>query len=147
MNTMRALLLVAAVGIAGYAVIAPDEGPPSSPPVVTNARGDDIRRAFDNQLSDVQVTGAGVVTRVLADDTDGSRHQRFILRLADGQTVLISHNIDLAPRIPDLRSGDRVEFSGKYEWNAKGGVIHWTHHDPAVRDRGGWLRRGGDTFR
>ena len=75
--------------------------------------------------------GSGTVLRVLADDNSGSRHQRFILRLDSGQTVMVAHNIDLAPRIASLRAGDRVGFSGEYEWNAQGGVIHWTHHDPA----------------
>ena len=59
----------------------------------------------------------------------------------------ISHNIDLAPRIPDLERGDEVIFRGQYEWNQRGGVLHWTHHDPAGRRSGGWLRHGGETYR
>lgn len=43
--------------------------------------------------------GEGVVDRALSDDNDGSRHQRFILRLASGQTLLIAHNIDISLRI------------------------------------------------
>jgi hypothetical protein len=86
--------------------------------------------AFDEHKSGSQVSGEGVVSKVLADDMDGSRHQRFILTLASGKTVLVAHNIDIAPRIESLKSGDPVAFNGVYEWNAKGGVIHWTHHDP-----------------
>src|SRR5262245_28621981 len=69
--------------------------------------GDDsaIARAFSTKASDVQVEGEGTVTRILPDDLDGSRHQRFIVRLASGQTVLIVHNIDLAPRIATLQEG------------------------------------------
>lgn len=92
-----------------------------------------------------QVSGHGVVTRLLADDSEGSRHQRFIVTLASGQTLLIAHNIDLAPRIAALKSGDSVAFNGVYEWNAKGGVIHWTHRDPSGRHQPGWLRHGGQT--
>lgn len=105
-----------------------------------------IASAYENHRSDVQVASFGVVTKVLADDRNGSRHQRFILTLSSGQTVLIAHNIDLAPRIPTLRNGDTVEFYGEYEWNSKGGVVHWTHHDPAGRHRGGWLKHKGKVY-
>ncbi len=102
--------------------------------------------AFDERKSGSQVSGEGVVSRLLADDMDGSRHQRFILTLASGKTVLVAHNIDVAPRIESLKSGDSVAFSGVYEWNAKGGVIHWTHHDPGGRHEPGWLRHAGRTY-
>src|SRR5262245_57481400 len=85
---------------------------------------DALAQAYAQQLSNVQVWGQGTVIRVLKDDNDGSRHQRFIVRVPSGQTVLIAHNIDLAPRIDALEEGDTVEFSGEYAWNSKGGVVH-----------------------
>jgi hypothetical protein len=88
----------------------------------------------------------GVVVKVLADDNDGSRHQRFIVRLASGQTVLIAHNIDIAPRVQGLSVGDTVSFSGEYETNNKGGVVHWTHRDPSGRHAAGWIRHRGQTY-
>jgi len=106
-----------------------------------------LENAYNNRQSDLQVQGEGVVTKMLPDDLAGSRHQKFILRLSTGQTLLISHNIDLAPRIDRLSIGDRVEFYGEYEWNSKGGVIHWTHHDPNGNHVGGWLKHEGQTFR
>lgn len=105
-----------------------------------------IARAYRAQRSDIQVKGEGVVKKLLSDDRDGSRHQRFLLRLANNQTVLVAHNIDLAPRIDRLREGDTVAFYGEYEWNNQGGVIHWTHHDPAGRHVDGWLRHRGKTY-
>ncbi len=105
-----------------------------------------IARAYRERTSSIQVSGKGVATRILADDNDGSRHQRFILELSSGQTLLVAHNIDLAPRIAALREGDLVEFNGVYEWNAKGGVIHWTHHDPLGRHEAGWLRHQGQIY-
>jgi hypothetical protein len=86
------------------------------------------------------------VERVLADDDDGSRHQRFIVRLASGQTLLIAHNIDVAPRVADLARGDSVAFAGIYEPNDKGGVVHWTHHDPSGRHTGGWVEHKGRRY-
>jgi hypothetical protein len=94
-----------------------------------------------------QVRGSGTVVRILSDDNDGSRHQRFILRLASGRTLLIAHNIDLAPRVSGIREGDTVEFYGEFASNTRGGVIHWTHHDPQGRHPDGWLRHKGRTYK
>ena len=105
-----------------------------------------IGRAFNSRTSEIQVEGEGVVSRILSDDLNGSRHQRFIVRLGTGQTVLITHNIDLAPRIDGLREGDTVAFNGEYVWNAEGGVIHWTHHDPQGRHVSGWIKHKGRTY-
>lgn len=105
-----------------------------------------LAQAYADRQSDIQVRGAGSVLKVLPDDNDGSRHQRFILDVGAGQTVLVAHNIDLAPRISSLSTGDSVEFFGEYEWNSKGGVIHWTHHDPQGRHVSGWLKHQGRTY-
>ena len=117
------------------------------PDVSTTGSPDAIAEAFRNRTSNVQVSGAGVVRRVLPDDKAGSRHQRFILELPNGQTLLVSHNIDVAARLSSLDRGDTVEFFGEYEWNADGGVIHWTHHDPARRHVDGWLKHEGRTVK
>lgn len=116
------------------------------PTLAAGNSGDPVRQAFEQKQGDLQMLGAGSVVRVLADDTQGSRHQRFILRTPDGITVLVAHNIDLAPRIPALEAGDRVTFFGEYEWNEQGGVIHWTHHDPKGRHVGGWLEHDGQRY-
>ena len=121
---------------ASFAVVAP-----------VHANDDALSDAYRHRKSDIQVRARGRVSRILADDNDGSRHQRFIVTLASGQTLLIAHNIDLAPRIPSLSLGDDVEFHGEYEWNAKGGVVHWTHHDPKGRHTDGWLKHQGRVYK
>ncbi|MCO4788553.1 hypothetical protein DK293_06685 [Vibrio cholerae] len=105
-----------------------------------------LQQAYQSQQSDLQVQGFGQVAKVLPDDNDGSRHQKFILKLNSGQTLLVAHNIDLAPRIPNLKVGDSVEFYGEYEWNKKGGVLHWTHKDPQNRHAHGWLKHNGQVY-
>ncbi|MDH3223528.1 MAG: DUF3465 domain-containing protein [Gemmatimonadota bacterium] len=112
--------------------------------------GDDasaLRTAWEDGTSGVWVEGSGEVVRILPDDRSGSRHQRFILQVYGGQTLLISHNIDLAPRLEPIGVGDTIEFRGKYEWNDQGGLVHWTHHDPAGRLSGGWLEARGRRVR
>ncbi|MFT5806297.1 MAG: hypothetical protein ACI9LG_000558 [Moritella dasanensis] len=105
-----------------------------------------LKRAYNNQQSDLQVKGSGKVTRILVDDNKGSRHQKFLLQLKSRQTILIAHNIDLAPRINNLKVGDTVQFYGEYEWNNKGGVIHWTHKDPGNHHQHGWLKHRGRVY-
>jgi len=129
----NAVLMAAAAAVFPFIFVAC-----GSPSPVTEQRtaplvDDPIGRAFASRTSDVQVQGEGTVIRVLADDLDGSRHQRFIVQLASGQTLLITHNIDIAPRIDGLKAGDSVRFNGEYAWTDEGGVIHWTHHDPQGR--------------
>ncbi|MBJ8417764.1 DUF3465 domain-containing protein [Acinetobacter courvalinii] len=105
-----------------------------------------IMQAYQQQRSNVQVQAQGVVKAILPDDNDGSRHQKMILKLDNGLTVLIAHNIDLAPRIERLKKGDVVEFYGEYEYSQKGGVIHWTHHDPRGKHMDGWLKYQGKIY-
>lgn len=105
-----------------------------------------LQNAYDNQLSDIQVQGHGVVTRLLSDDLIGDKHQRFILRVSPIQTLLMAHNIDIAERVQDLQIDKTVEFYGEYEWNSMGGVIHWTHHDPDGQHVDGWLKYNGKTY-
>ena len=104
-----------------------------------------LAAAYAAKRSDVVLEDAGVVIKVLPDDNKGSRHQRFILRMESG-TVLVAHNIDLAPRVPNLDTGDTIRFKGEYEYNQKGGVIHWTHHDPKGYHEGGWLEHAGERY-
>ncbi len=93
-----------------------------------------------------QLTTSGVVTRLLPDDRDGSRHQRFIIRVDGGKTLLIAHNIDLAPRLDGLAVGDRVRVSGEFAWNPKGGTLHWTHRDPQGRHVPGYIEWRGRRY-
>jgi len=106
-----------------------------------------IAQAYAKKQSNLWVQASGIVERILADDLEGSRHQRFIVRMSNAQTLLISHNIDLAERVKNLKAGERVYFRGEYEYNDKGGVIHWTHHDPQRRIHGGWIEYQGKRYR
>lgn len=105
-----------------------------------------VAELFLAHRSGVMVEAEGRVVRVLPDDKRGSRHQRFVLELDEGRTLLISHNIDLAPRIPDLAPGQRVYVRGQYEWNSQGGLLHWTHHDPDGTHQKGWIETGGRRY-
>ena len=103
-----------------------------------------VERAFAERRSTVEVTAQGVVTSILADDSGPSGvHQRFIIRLAGStQTVLVDNNVTIGQRVPVLPGND-VSVHGEYVWNDQGGLIHFTHHDPAHTHEGGWIELSG----
>ena len=104
-----------------------------------------ITEAFGAQRNVPQVQGSGIVTKALKDDTKGLKHQKFLLKVSNNITILIAHNIDLAPRVADINEGDTVAFKGEYIYTPKGGTVHWTHKDPRNHHQGGWLKHNGKT--
>jgi len=145
---IRRILLVAAAALATAAWLPGLAHSPAGPPRLEHAAAAPSR-ACDSATQlrpGARVETTAVVERVLKDDRSGSRHQRFIVKLPSGQTLLISHNIDIAPRVEGLARGDTVSFSGIYEPNSKGGVVHWTHHDPSGRHAAGWIEHRGHRY-
>jgi hypothetical protein len=149
---MKKLLLVIAILFAGYSYFSTQHSQAlnNASTSVADQSPDKadatIAKAFANRESNLQVSDEGVVVKLLPDDNSGSRHQKFIVKLTTGQTVLISHNINLAPRISGLSKGDTIQFNGEYEWNEKGGVLHWTHRDPKGSHPSGWLKHQGQIY-
>ncbi len=105
-----------------------------------------LLKTFRQQKSKVWMEVDLEITRLLPDDNEGSRHQKFIAASSSGHTVLVSHNIDLADRVP-VNKGSEIRLRGRYEWNDRGGVLHWTHHDPKGRIEGGWIEVNGEKYR
>jgi len=98
-----------------------------------------VLQAFQEKKSHLFLETSGRVIKLLPDDQQGSRHQRFLIKTDDGPTLLVSHNIDLSERVP-LKPGIPVQIRGEYIWNTKGGLMHWTHRDPQGRHEGGWIK-------
>lgn len=155
---IRLLALVVSLAVLAFGVWrsrAPTESPlpglPRSSPVFPGlprfTTDPAILDAIQDQRSNVWGQAAGVVTRLLKDDREGSAHQRFLIRLPTGTTLLVAYNLDLAPRIAPLEVGDTVALRGEYEWNDKGGVMHWVHRDPSGRMEGGWVKVRGKEYR
>lgn len=148
----KAVLLILIIVAAYFQFVQQHDTAPAptstsgAPSAVTENIDQQVAKAFEQHQSNILVEGQGTVSKILPDDLEGSRHQKFIVQLANGQTLLIAHNIDLAPGVDGLNEGDRVSFYGEYEWNPKGGVIHWTHHDPDGRHEAGWIKHNGNTY-
>jgi uncharacterized protein DUF3465 len=164
-STPKALLALLLAGALAIAIAMLDREPaappasrrppsaqnpdPSTPPAQRDAASPSgsVAAAFARHARGAFVEDGGRVARLLADDREGSRHQRFLVRVDGGPTILIAHNVDLAERVSPLQVGDAVRFRGEYVWNAKGGVVHWTHGDPDARRAGGWIEVAGRKYR
>jgi hypothetical protein len=120
--------------------------PTASPSGAPRTGEDAILDAFKKGRSNLIVEVSAIVKKNLPDDDVGDRHQKFLVKLSGGHTLLVAHNIDLAPRAP-VQEGDRVEIKGEYEWSEQGGVLHWTHHDPDQRHQDGHIRLNGKTYK
>ena len=115
--------------------------PPSSSPGEYSAAA-----AAVGHESGSQITVQGRVVRILPDDRDQSPHQRFIIATNNGKTLLIAHNLTLAPRLEGLVVGDVLVVAGEYQWNAQGGLVHWTHDDPQRRHAPGYIEWRGRRY-
>ena len=131
----RILPLLIVLGLFVYQYYVPDNQPADAD---ITAADNVVQQAYAARRSGQWLETSGHVGRVLRDDNEGARHQKFILELNDGHTVMVAHNIDLAERIP-VGKWMALAVRGRYEWNERGGVIHWTHHDPDGRLQGGWI--------
>jgi hypothetical protein len=105
-----------------------------------------VEQAFVQHKSNIQVEGQGVVVKLLDDDNNGLKHQKFLVKISPTQTLLFAHNLDLAPRIEALAVGDVLEFKGEYVYNPKGGIVHWTHKDPQGKHAAGWIKHNGKVY-
>ena len=63
-----------------------------------------------------------------------------------GAAVSATETDAIAEAFEGQQSGVEVAFHGVYEWNDKGGVVHWTHHDPQGQHEAGWVRHRGRTY-
>ncbi|MEM9208757.1 MAG: DUF3465 domain-containing protein [Pseudomonadota bacterium] len=109
-------------------------------------REPDAEVTLGKRDSDTWQAVNGRVVSLLSDDEADERHQRLILDVRGGQTLLVAHNIDLANRVP-VSLGDRLSLRGLFEWNPQGGLIHWTHHDPMGIEEGGFIEHNGKRYR
>ncbi len=138
---MRSLARAAALGWALSACGGPGSADPNAA----------VYNAWRDGRSRVEVTASGSVARVLGVESGPSgRHEGFLLHLrgaaGHGLTVRVEDNVDITGEIP-LAAGDDVEVRGEYIYDSRGGLIHYTHHDPRFRHEGGYVRVGERIFR
>jgi hypothetical protein len=149
MRKLFLILLAISLVLSFAACHAPNNAQQLETSAVSSAANMDagaIVEAYGAHRNLPQVQGSGVVVKVLKDDTNGLQHQKFLLKVTDNITILIAHNIELAPRVDDLQVGDTVAFKGEYVYTPKGGTVHWTHKDPRGNHESGWLQHNGKKY-
>lgn len=105
-----------------------------------------LARAFSQGHTEFFIRVKATIRASLPTDYDGIRHQKFLVELSTGQTLLIAHNIDLASPVRRLRVGEKILIYGEYIWNAEGGLLHRTHDDPDFLLPHGWIRYQGRKY-
>lgn len=104
----------------------------------------DISHLIKARASGKIITIKAKVINILPDDNKGDRHQKMIVKVGEN-TLLLAHNIDIAKRVP-VSINQWIEIKGEYEWNNKGGVIHWTHRDLRNRHENGWIKHNNKKY-
>lgn len=106
----------------------------------------DIVRAVNDQRRVDFVEGGGLtVTKLLPDDNNGLKHQKWMVRLSNGFTMQAVYNSDLCPRVP-LKVGDVIAMGGQFIWTKGGALLHWLHHDPKGRRPDGFVFVNGKFY-
>lgn len=85
----KAIIIKTAVAVLAVIFVSCANHDPATEHRATPHDDSPIGCAFAS-TSDVQVEGQGTMIRVLPNDVDGSRHQRFIVQLALRETLLIT---------------------------------------------------------
>lgn len=141
---MPHVMCISRPSFAGLMLLVACSHPSQNAPANNSA----VYAAFLSGTSRVEVSAGGTVTRTLGTRVGRSgTHEGFLVRM-DGPrplVVRVEDNVDLTGPIP-VRVGEHVVVHGEYEYYPRGGVIHWTHHDPAGRHENGYVEIGGKRY-
>jgi hypothetical protein len=105
----------------------------------------DLTEAQNERRNNFEVTATVRVEKLLPDDREGLQHQRFLIALSNGTTVLVANDLHYGERVP-ISEGDLIRLRGEYVWNERGGVMHWTHRSDEPRHEGGWIELNGHRY-
>lgn len=114
-------------------------------PTETLVSDSSIAQAFAEHRSGMMVEVDGRVQRILPDTSNDHLTQRFILELDNGHILLVEYDLNRSPEIP-LEQWVPVTVRGEYDWTAQGGKVTWTHRDPGLGLKHGWIEYRGKRY-
>lgn len=86
------------------------------------------------------------VIQLLADDTHGLEHQKFVVQMSNSRKITVVYNLDMCEKVP-VQVGDTVSVGGEYIPTGKAsGIVHWTHFDPKKNRQDGYVAIGDRFF-
>ncbi|NUN05797.1 MAG: DUF3465 domain-containing protein [Bdellovibrio sp.] len=110
------------------------------------ASDNDIVRAVNDRRRVNYVEGGSLtVTKVLPNDEDGRKHQKWMVRLSNGNTMQAVYNSDMCPEVP-VKVGDVIAMGGMFLWTNSGPMLHWLHHDPRGNRPDGYVYVNGKYY-
>ena len=104
-----------------------------------------VEQAFHDRRSEFMTEVSGTVIRVLTIDPKDASAQKFVMRLENGQSLLVIHDRVAAGEVP-VSIGDAVTVRGEYAWSETGGSVKDTQHDPSIERRHGWVEHKGKRY-
>lgn len=116
---------------------------PSKPGISNDSK---IVAAVTNRRRVDFVEGGGmVVVKLLPDDRNGLEHQKWVVRLSNGETMQAVYNLDMCEYVP-LKVGDVVSMGGQFIWTNQGALLHWLHYDPRQNRPDGYVEVNGKVY-
>lgn len=101
-----------------------------------------IIQAQSQQARKVELTVTAPIKKLLREEDYREPHQRFLLILSNGTTVLVANDLKYGTFAP-VQEGNVVRIHGEYIWNEKGGVLHWTHKSDEPNHESGYIDFNG----
>lgn len=104
-----------------------------------------VQDAYQYRQTGIMAEVTGAVVRTLSVDKEQPDLQQFVIRLTNGQTILVTHRAGVEGRIP-LAIGDTVLVRGEYAWTETGGMLRHTERDLSTQRRHGWVEHQGERY-
>ncbi|MGK2925446.1 MAG: DUF3465 domain-containing protein [Lysobacterales bacterium] len=104
-----------------------------------------VQDAYRYHQTGIMAEVTGTVARVLVADKEDTRNQKFIIRLTNGQSLLVLHDQVSGDRVP-VKVDDTVLVRGEYQWSETGGTLRFTQRDYSPRRMHGWIEHKGRRY-
>ena len=104
-----------------------------------------LEHAYYDRHSSFMSEVSGTVVRIVVDDRSEPNTQQFFIRLQNGQTVLVVHDLKGGARVP-VAIEDQVTIRGEYIWNETGGILQNTERDLSPQRRHGFIEHEGKRY-